>query len=240
MSDEDNQTIRHLFAKKSNKPSNLNGDDQPISQLFWKKSGNLKEDDQGKLSKKSPKKLNRNMAFARAKNPKRNVLQGKMLEFTEDHETRQVFVKKKMVPANFVGNNLVLQVDQDIDCPCCLKKTSVEGLYSHSRLCYLYCYKYDKLEQFKRFTGAKDKYMKTYNKFEKDVEKAEVKYLDNKNTNPFGEAPLRIPDTSVRSILCYTVLYYNFLFYIKIISPLLAAVASYFSRLQPPFFVPRA
>jgi hypothetical protein len=79
------------------------------------------------------------MVFARAKNPKRNVLRGQMLELTDDHETRQVFVEKEMVPANFVGNNLVLQVDQDIDCPYCLKKTSLVGFYSHSFLCYLYC-----------------------------------------------------------------------------------------------------
>jgi hypothetical protein len=50
------------------------------------------------------------MAFARAKNPKQNVLQGKMLELTDDHETRQVFVEKKMVPANFVGNNLFFKL----------------------------------------------------------------------------------------------------------------------------------
>jgi hypothetical protein len=43
--------------------------------------------------------------------------------------------------------------------------------------------------------------MKIYNKSEKFVEKAKVKYLANKKTNPFGEAPLRIPDTSVSSIL---------------------------------------
>jgi hypothetical protein len=174
-----------------------------------KKSGSLKEDDQGKPSKKSPKKLNGNMAFARANNPKRNVLQGQILELTDDHETRQVFVEKKMVPADFVGNNLVLQVDQYIACPCCLKKTSLVGFYLHSRICYLYCYKYDKLEQFKRFTCAKKKYMKTYNKSEKVVDKTKVNYLANKKTNPFGEAPLRIPDTSVSYILCYTLLYYN-------------------------------
>jgi hypothetical protein len=137
MSDEDDRPISQLFANKSKKPSNFNEDDQPISQLFSKKSGKLKEDDQGKPSKKSPKKLNRNMAFARARNPKRSFLQGKMLELTDDHETRQVFVEKKMVPADFVGNNLVLQVDQDISCPCCSKKTSLVGFYSYSRLCYL-------------------------------------------------------------------------------------------------------
>jgi hypothetical protein len=135
-----------------------------------------------------------------------------MLELTDDHETRQVFVEKKMLPADFVGNNLVLQVEQDIVCPCCLKKTSLVGFYSHTRLCYLYCYKYNKLEQFKRFTGTKKKYMKTYNKSEKVVEKAKVKYLANKKTNPFGEAPLWIPDTSVSSMLCYTLLYYNYNF----------------------------
>jgi hypothetical protein len=115
------------------------------------------------------------MVFARAKDPKRNVLQGKMLELTDDHETRQVFVENKILPANFVGNNFVLQVEQDIACPCCLKKTSLAGFYSHTRLCYLYSYKYDKLEQSKRFTGAKKKYMNTYNKSEKVVEKAKVK-----------------------------------------------------------------
>jgi hypothetical protein len=62
------------------------------------------------------------MVFARAKNPKQNVLEGKMLELADDHETRQVFVEKKMLPADFVGNNVVLQVYQDIDCRCCLKK----------------------------------------------------------------------------------------------------------------------
>jgi hypothetical protein len=51
--------------------------------------------------------------------------------------------------------------------------------------------------------------MKTYNKSEKVVEKAKVKYLANKKTNPFGEAPFWITDTSVSSILCYTLLYYN-------------------------------
>jgi hypothetical protein len=51
--------------------------------------------------------------------------------------------------------------------------------------------------------------MKTYNKSEKVVDKANVNYLDNKNTNPFGEAPVRIPDISVSSILCSTLLYYN-------------------------------
>jgi hypothetical protein len=49
MSDEDDQSISQLFVKKPKKHSNLNEDDQPISQLFSKKSGNLKEDDQGKL-----------------------------------------------------------------------------------------------------------------------------------------------------------------------------------------------
>jgi hypothetical protein len=155
---EDDQPNSQLFSKTSKKSSNLNKDDQPISQLLLKtskKSRNLKEDDQGKLSKKSPKKQNRNMAFARTKNPKQNVLEGLMLELTDDRKTRQVFVEKKMVPADFVGNNLVLQIDQDIACPCCLKKTSLVGFYSHSRMCYLYCYKFDKIEQFKRFTGAK-------------------------------------------------------------------------------------
>jgi hypothetical protein len=135
-----------------------------------------------------------------------------MLELTDDHETRQVFVKKQMLPADFVGHNLVLQVDQDIACPCSLKKTSRVGFYLHTPLCYLYCYKYDKLEQFKRFTGAKKKYMKTYNKSEKVIYKFNVKYLASKKTNPFCESPLRIPDTSVSSILCYTLLYYNYNF----------------------------
>jgi hypothetical protein len=56
--------------------------------------------------------------------------------------------------------------------------------------------------------------MKTYNKSEKVVEKANVKYLANKKmkTNPFGEAPLWTPYTSVSSILCYTLLYYNYNF----------------------------
>jgi hypothetical protein len=188
LSDEDDQPISQLFANKAKKPINRNEDDQQIGQLFSKKSGNLKEDDQGKPSKKSLKKLNSNIAFARAKNPKRNVLHGQMLELTDDNETRQVFVEKKMVPADFVGNNLVLQVDQYIACPCCLKKTSLVGFYSHSCLCYMYYYNYDKLEQFKIFTGAKKKHMKTYNKSEKVVEKAKVKYLANKKTNPFGEA----------------------------------------------------
>jgi hypothetical protein len=158
LSDEDDQPISQLFSKTSKKSSNLNEDDQPISRLFSKtskKSSNLKEDDQGKLSKKSPKKYNSNMALASTKNPKQNVLEGQMLELTDDHETRQVFVKKKMVSADFVGTNLVLQVDQYIACPCCLKKTSLVGFYWHSHLCYLYCYKFDKLQQFKRFTGAK-------------------------------------------------------------------------------------
>jgi hypothetical protein len=56
------------------------------------------------------------MVFARANNPRRNVLEGKMLELTDDHETRQVFVQKKMLPADFVGNNVVLQVHHDIAC----------------------------------------------------------------------------------------------------------------------------
>jgi hypothetical protein len=43
--------------------------------------------------------------------------------------------------------------------------------------------------------------MKTYNKSEKVVERAKVKYLANKKTNPFGQAPLRITDTSVSSML---------------------------------------
>jgi hypothetical protein len=124
MSDEDNRPISQLFAKKSKKPS-LNEDDQPIRQMFLKKSGNLKYD-RGKQPK-SPKKPDRNMAFARAKDPKRNVLQGQMLELTDDHDTRQVFVENKMLPANFVGNNLVLQVEQDIACPCCLKRCLLLG-----------------------------------------------------------------------------------------------------------------
>jgi hypothetical protein len=82
----------------SRQPSNCNEDDQPISQLFLKKSGKLKEYDQGKPSK-SPQKPNSNMVFTRANNPKQNVLQGKMLELTDDHETRQVFVENKMLPA---------------------------------------------------------------------------------------------------------------------------------------------
>jgi hypothetical protein len=92
---EDDQPISQLFSKTSKKSSNLNKDDQPISQLLSKtsnKSSNHKEDDQGKLSKNSPKKHNSNMAFARAKNPKRNVLEGQILELTDDHETRQVFL----------------------------------------------------------------------------------------------------------------------------------------------------
>jgi hypothetical protein len=137
MSDEDNRPISQLFAKKSKNPSNLNEDDKPIIQLCSKKSGNLKEDDQGKPSKKSPTKFNIKMVFARAKNPKRNILQRQMLELTDDHETRQVFVKKKMVPADFVSNNLVLQVDKDISCPCCLNKKSLVEFYLYSRLCYL-------------------------------------------------------------------------------------------------------
>jgi hypothetical protein len=44
--------------------------------------------------------------------------------------------------------------------------------------------------------------MKTYNKYGKVVEKVKVKYLANKKTNSFGEAPLQIPDISVSSILC--------------------------------------
>jgi hypothetical protein len=131
------------------------------------------------------------MVFARAKNLKINVLEGQMLELTDDHDTRQVFIKKKMVPADFVGNNSVLQVDQYIACLCCLKKTSLVGLYSHSRLSYLLCYKFDKLQQFKRFTGGKKIYMKTYNKSDKVVEKAKVKYLANKKTNRFGEPHFR-------------------------------------------------
>jgi hypothetical protein len=83
MSDEDDSPISQLFAKKSTKPSNLNEDDQPIRELFLKKSGNLK-DDRGKPSK-SPKKPDSNMAFARAKDPKRNVLQGQMLQLNDDH-----------------------------------------------------------------------------------------------------------------------------------------------------------
>jgi hypothetical protein len=35
--------------------------------------------------------------------------------------------------------------------------------------------------------------------------------LANKKTNPFGEAPLRIPDISVSSILCFTLLSYKFI-----------------------------
>jgi hypothetical protein len=58
------------------------------------------------------------MVFARAKNPKQNFLEGIMLELTDDHVTRQVFVEKKMLPADFVRNNVVLKVDQDIACPC--------------------------------------------------------------------------------------------------------------------------
>jgi hypothetical protein len=53
--------------------------------------------------------------------------------------------------------------------------------------------------------------MKTYNKSEKIAEKAKVKYLANKKTNPFGEAPLRIPDISVSFILCSTLLCDNFI-----------------------------
>jgi hypothetical protein len=53
--------------------------------------------------------------------------------------------------------------------------------------------------------------MKTYNKLEKVVEKAKVKYLANNKTNPFFEAPFRIPDISVSSILCSTLLCYNFI-----------------------------
>jgi hypothetical protein len=123
--DEDDQPISKLFSKISKKSSNLDEDCQPISQLFSKTSknpSNLKEDDQGKISKKSSKKSSKkhniNMAFARAKNPEQNVLEGQLLELTDDHETRQVFIKKKMVPANFVGTNLVLQVDHDIACLC--------------------------------------------------------------------------------------------------------------------------
>jgi hypothetical protein len=112
MSDEDDRPISQLFAKKSKKPSNLNEYDQPIRHLFLKNSVNLK-DDGGKPSK-SPKKPYSNMTFARAKDPNRNVLQWQMLELTNDHETRQVFAKKKMLPAEFVGINLVLQVEQDI------------------------------------------------------------------------------------------------------------------------------
>jgi hypothetical protein len=93
MSDKDDCPISQLFAKKSKKPSNFNEDDQPIRQLFLKKPGNLK-DDQGKPSK-SPKKPDSNMSFARAKDPKQNVLQGQRLELTDDHEIRQVFVEKK-------------------------------------------------------------------------------------------------------------------------------------------------
>jgi hypothetical protein len=92
-----------------------------------------------------------------------------MLELTDDHETRQVFVEKKILPADFVGNNLVLQVDQDIACPCCLNKTYLVGFYSHSPLYHLYCYKCYKLEHFKRFTGAKKKYMRIYNKYDNVV-----------------------------------------------------------------------
>jgi hypothetical protein len=68
MSDEDDRPTSQLCAKKSKKLSNFNEDYQPIRQLFFKKSGNLK-DDQGKPSK-SPNKPDRNMAFVRAKDPK--------------------------------------------------------------------------------------------------------------------------------------------------------------------------
>jgi hypothetical protein len=58
---------------------------------------------------------------------------------------------------------------------------------------------------------APKEYMKTSNKSEKVVEKATVKYLANKKTNPFGEAPLWIPDIGVSSILCSTLLSYDFI-----------------------------
>jgi ferredoxin-thioredoxin reductase catalytic subunit len=78
-----------------------------------------------------------------------------MLELTDDHETSQVFVEKKMIPADFVGNNLVIQIDQDITCPCCLKKTSLYGFNLHTCVCYLYCYKFDKLQQYQDVTCQK-------------------------------------------------------------------------------------
>jgi hypothetical protein len=177
--------------------------------------------------------------------PREMSCKGQMLELNDDHETRQVFIEKKMLPDNFVGNNLVLQVEQDIACRCCLKKTSLVGFYSHTRLCYLYCFKYGKLEQFKGFTGSKKKYMNTYNKSEKVVEKANVKYLANKKTYPFGEAPLWIPDTSVSSILCYTLLYYNcnfiswsFLPFKSLWFPVIADYRRFHNRAPHSWFIP--
>jgi hypothetical protein len=41
-------------------------------------------------------------------------------------------------------------------------------------------------------------------------QKEKVKYLAKKKTNPFREDPLWIPDISVSSILCSTLLYYNY------------------------------
>jgi hypothetical protein len=53
---------------------------------------------------------------------------------------------------------------------------------------------------------AKKAYTRTYNKLEKVGEKVKAKYLSSKKTNPVGEIPLRIPDISVSSILCFILL----------------------------------
>jgi hypothetical protein len=157
-------------------------DKQPISQVFHckktssKKLNNLNKDDkslvtqlQGNQSKKSSKKHNTNqlsqkksnidsspMAFTSVKDPKRpNVLEGKMFELNDDHETRQVFVEKKIIPADVVGNSLVIPIDQDIACPYCFKNTSLYGFNIHTCSRYLYCYKFDRLQQYEKFTIQK-------------------------------------------------------------------------------------
>jgi hypothetical protein len=101
LSDKDDQLISQVFHCKktsSKKLNNINEYDQPlVNQLHCKQS------------KKTPNKHNTNqpaqkksniacslMAFARAKDPKRpKVLEGKMFELTDDHETRQVFCGKQ-------------------------------------------------------------------------------------------------------------------------------------------------
>jgi hypothetical protein len=74
-------------------------------------------------------------------------------------------------------------------------------------MCYLYCYKFNKVRQYQKFTGQHKTFMKTYNKSEEVAEK--VKCLANNKTTPFGDTPLWIPDSSVSSILCFILLSYK-------------------------------
>jgi hypothetical protein len=67
------------------------------------------------------------------------------------------------------------------------------------------------LQQYKKYTGKKKAYTRSYNKKEKVVHKVKVDYLSGKKINPFGESHNQVPYISVSSTVCYIFSSYEYL-----------------------------